>query len=104
MTAQWGVFNRRAVKRGNVYAGTEAVMGEWTLAPYWGLHPTRNAAKARWVREMMPDLANCTDEAFMARHFDQQYRNEKMAKVMKVDEKLAAQVQCEDRATNGDEQ
>ena len=80
--AEWGVFKSYAIIRGNVHRRMKPVIG-WAFRPYWGVHPTRNAAKARWVREMIPDVAHMPDDKLVD-HFDRQYRNEKMFKVVKL--------------------
>jgi hypothetical protein len=82
--AEWGVFKSYAIIRGNVHRRMEPIIG-WAFRPYWGIHPTSKAAKARWVREMIPDAAQLPDDKLVD-HFDRQYRNEKMFKVMKLTE------------------
>jgi hypothetical protein len=81
MTA-WGIFKAYPIIRGTVHGGTAPIMG-WEFRQYWGRHPTRNAAKVRWVEEMMPDAVGAS-EGSLVDHFDRQYRNEKIFKVMKL--------------------
>jgi hypothetical protein len=83
MKSKWAIFKPHVVRRGNL-SGTVQPETEWVQSTYWGEFDSRNEAKAAWAREMDPDLADCENIELLVRHFDAQYRNLKLAKVMRI--------------------
>lgn len=79
----FAVLVAKVKMRGSLELGAPPVMG-WELAPIYGTHDTRKAAKAAWARGNYPDLNQGQSDEFCATHFDQAARNEKSVRLVKM--------------------
>lgn len=84
VTERFVIAQRKWLKPGSIEQGTNASGSVLVPDRRYGVFPTILAAKAGFMRQLEPALATA-DDAFCARHFDQQARNLRQYAVVKLE-------------------